>query len=62
MDTMAIAAMSMQMSSARLGQAVGLSVMKKAMNDQEAAANQLLNMLPQGKIAPSSGHIIDTLA
>ncbi|WP_077612125.1 YjfB family protein [Clostridium sp. Marseille-P2415] len=55
---MDIAAMSMEMSSVRLQQSVGMSVIKKAMNSEEAEAAGLLEMadtaLPQQQV-PSDG-------
>ncbi|MDF2888830.1 MAG: hypothetical protein K0R23_3215 [Lacrimispora sp.] len=42
---MDIAAMSMQFSSAKIQQSAGLSVTKKAMDNQEAQASDLLKMM-----------------
>lgn len=53
-----IAAASMSMSAAKLQQQVSVSLLKDAMQTQEATAQNLLRMMPQG----SSGHIIDTYA
>lgn len=47
MDMMnSIAALSMDMSAARLQQSVSISVQKKVMDTQELAAQELLKMLP----------------
>ena len=53
-----IAAASMSMSTARVQQQVSISLLKDAMQTQEATAQNLIKMMPQG----SSGHIIDTYA
>ena len=47
MDMMnSIAALSMDMSAARLQQSMSISVQKKVMDTQELAAQELLKMLP----------------
>ena len=57
MDMMnSIAALSMDMSAARLQQSVSISVQKKVMDTQELAAQELLKMLPPQTIT------IDTYA
>ncbi len=53
-----IAAASMSMSAAKLQQQVSISLLKDAMQTQEATAQNLIKMMPQG----SSGRIIDTYA
>ncbi|WP_394523144.1 YjfB family protein [Lacrimispora sp. JR3] len=63
---MDIAAVSMEMSTARLQQSASLSVAKKAMDYQEQQAAGLLDMMSQTASAqlPGSGvgHIIDVKA
>lgn len=60
---MDIAALSMSMSSASLAQSVGVSVTKKAMDGQEAAAQALLQSLEQANpTPPRSGHLLDVRA
>lgn len=63
---MDIAAMSMEMSSVRLQQSVGMSVIKKAMNSEEAEAAGLLEMadtaLPQQVSSDGVGQIVDARA
>lgn len=62
---MDIAAMSMQMSSASLQQSVGLSVARKAMDNQEVQAEGLMDMLdaadPQVQ-ASGLGQVVDVMA
>ncbi len=53
-----IAAMSISMNAAQFQQDVSVSMTKKAMDQQEAAANQLLQMLP----GVSEGRLIDVYA
>lgn len=50
---MDIAAMSMELSSARLQQSAGISVVKKAMSSQEAEAAGLMKMMD----ASATGHV-----
>lgn len=59
MDSMDIAAMSMDLSAARLQMNVGVSVAKKAMDQQEIVAQGLLEMIPSD---PCLGRLIDTQA
>lgn len=54
---MDIAAMSMDLSAARLAQSVEISMMKKTMSMEETAVETMMEMLP-----PPSNHIIDTYA
>ncbi len=54
-----IAATATSLSAAKLQQSYSLALTKKAMDTQETAAQQLLNMLPQ---QPSMGTYIDTYA
>ncbi len=59
MDIMnSIAAQSMSMSAAQFGQQYAISVQKKIMDNQEMAAQELLEMLPQ---QPAKGQYIDVL-
>lgn len=59
MDLMnSIAAQSMSMSAAQFAQQYSLSVAKKAMETQELAAQELLDMLPQNPM----GQYIDVYA
>lgn len=60
---MDIAALSMEMSSASLGQAVSVAVTKKAMDGQEAAAVELIKQLEQANPAPPrDGHLLNLRA
>lgn len=52
MNDMGIAAMSMDMSAAKLKMSVGVSLTKKTMEQQEVAISQLLEMIPA---EPNSG-------
>lgn len=54
---MEIAAMSVNMSSAKLSQDVSVAVLKKAMDSESFAAEAMIEMLP-----PPSGHMLDVLA
>ncbi len=54
---MDIAALSMDLSAARVAQSLHLSMMKESMNMEELAAQTIMEMLP-----PPSNHIIDTYA
>ena len=54
---MDIAAMSMELSSMKLQNNVGIAVAKKAMDQQEVQASGLMEMIQQA--APPSDHIID---
>ena len=56
MDTMSIAAMSSSYAQNQVQLQASVSVVKKAMNFQEAQAAQLLEMLPQTN---SFGHQLD---
>ncbi len=53
---MDIAALSMDLSAARVAQSLQLSMMKETMNMEELAAETIMEMLPP------SNHIIDTYA
>ncbi len=53
-----IAAASMSMNAAKVQQQMSISLLKDAMQTQEATAQNLIKMMPQG----SSGCIIDTYA
>lgn len=60
MDLMnSIAAQSMQMSATQMGQSYAISVTKKAMDTEEMAAQELLEMLPE---VPAKGQYIDVFA
>lgn len=63
---MDVAAFSMDMSMAKVQQEAGLSIAKKAMNQQEQQAAGLLDMISRaapGQIPPSGvGQIVDTRA
>lgn len=59
MDVSDIAMASMSMSSARLQVSASMAVAKSAMNTQEAAAEQLLEMLPS---TPGLGQYVDVRA
>ena len=54
---MDIAALSMEMSQARVQQSAEISVMKKAMDAQEASMNQLVESMEAA--APAPEHILD---
>lgn len=59
MDVSDIAMASMSMSSAKLQVRASMAVTKNAMNAQEAAAEQLLEMLPS---SPGLGQFVDVRA
>ena len=59
MDVSDIAMASMSMSSAKLQVSASIAVTKNAMNAQEAAAAQLLEMLPS---SPGLGLLVDVRA
>lgn len=59
MDVSDIAMASMSMSSAKLQVSASMAVAKSAMNTQEEAAEQLLEMLPS---APGLGQFVDVRA
>ena len=59
MDVSDIAMASMSMSSAKLQVSASIAVTKNAMNAQEAAAAQLLGMLPS---SPGLGQLVDVRA
>lgn len=63
MDITALASLGTVLSQARLGDAVGVSVLKKAMDIQEQSALQLLQALPQPYSNPLHlGNSIDVRA
>ena len=64
MDFMnSMAAMATSMSAARFQQSYSLSVVKKAMDSQESAVQQMMEMLPQQQAPlPASGSHIDVYA
>lgn len=55
---MQIAAMSMNMAQSRVQEAVSVSMLKKAMDQQETEMNTLLDAMPP----PPSGHLLDVRA
>lgn len=57
-----IAAMSVEMSMARTAQATQISVLKKSMEAQEAAALSLIEQMAPQNPAPSYGHLLNTYA
>lgn len=59
MDVSDIAMASMSVSSARMQVSASMAVAKSAMNTQEAAAEQLLEMLPS---TPGLGQFVDVMA
>ena len=64
MDFMnSMAAMAASMSAAQFQQSYSLSVVKKAMDSQESAVQQMMEMLPQQQASlPASGAHIDVYA
>ncbi|MBF1164370.1 MAG: YjfB family protein [Dechloromonas agitata] len=63
MDITALASLSTALSQAQLGDAVGISVLKKAMDIQEQSALQLLQALPPQYNNPSNlGNSVDVRA
>lgn len=63
MDITALASLSTALSQAQLGDAVGISVLKKAMDIQEQSALQLLQALPQQySNPPNLGNSVDVRA
>lgn len=63
MDITALASLSTGLSQAQLGDAVGISVLKKAMDIQEQSALQLLQALPQQySNPPNLGNSVDVRA
>lgn len=59
--TMSIAAASMDMSAAKLQQDVSISMLKRAMEDQEASMNVMMDGI-DAAMQPPAEHIIDTYA
>lgn len=60
---MDIAAMSMSMSQAQLGQDVSLAVLKKTMEQQENTAEQITEMMQTAlQSVPNNSHRLDILA
>ena len=60
MDITALASLSTALSQAQLGDAVGISVLKKAMDIQEQSSLQLLQALPQvSNNPPNLGNSVD---
>lgn len=60
---MDIAAMSMSMSQAQLGQDVSLAVLKKTMEQQENVGEQITEMMQTAlQSVPKSSHMLDILA
>ncbi len=61
MDVSAIASASTAMASAQVGNAVQVSVLKKAINIQAQGAMALLDALPQPALPPHLGQNINTV-
>lgn len=59
LDVSGIADMSIMMNSSKLQMAVGVSLTKKAMDQQEIVAQEMLEMLPSD---PSMGNYVDVMA
>lgn len=59
---MDIAAMSISMSQAQIGQDVSLAVLKKTMEQQENTAEQMTQMIQDATVSVSSSHKLDILA
>lgn len=59
--TMSIAAASMDMSAAKLQQDVSISMLKRAMEDQEASINVMMDGI-DAAMQPPVEHVIDTYA
>lgn len=59
--TMSIAAASMDMSAAKLQQDVSISMLKRAMEDQQASMNVMMDGI-DAVMQPPAEHIIDTYA
>lgn len=63
MDITALASLSTALSQTQLGDAVGISVLKKAMDIQEQSSLQLLQALPQQySNPPNLGNSVDVKA
>jgi hypothetical protein len=63
MDITGLASLSTALSQAQLGDAVGISVLKKAMDIQEQSSLQLLQALPQQySNPPNLGNSVDVKA
>jgi hypothetical protein len=63
MDITALASLSTALSQAQLGDAVGISVLKKAVDIQEQSSLQLLQALPQQySNPPNLGNSVDVRA
>ena len=63
MDITALASLSTALSQTQLGDAVGISVLKKAMDIQEQSSLQLLQALPQQySNPPNLGNSVDVRA
>lgn len=60
--TSSIAALSVEMSMQQTAQAVEISVLKKGMETQEAAALSLIQQMAPQQAAPSFGHLLNTYA
>lgn len=57
-----IAAMSMSLSAAKLQQSYSISLSKKAMDTQELAVQEMLEMMPETPAPVESSSIIDVYA
>lgn len=60
--TTSVAALSMEMSMQQTAQAAQISVLKKSMETQEAAALSLIQQMAPQTAAPSYGHLLNTYA
>lgn len=59
--TMSIAAASMDLSAAKLQQDASISLLKRAMEDQEASMNVMLDGI-EAAVQPPTEHILDVYA
>ena len=63
MDVVALASLATEMQSARLGQDVGIAVLKKVLDTEASSAAQLLQALPAANnLPPNLGQNINTTA
>lgn len=58
---MDIAAMSISMSQAQIGQDVSLAILKKTMEQQENTAEQMTQLIQDATVSVSSSHKLDIL-
>lgn len=62
MDVSNIASLAVAMSNQRTGDAIGVTVLKKALEAQAGGAMALINTLPQPNLPPNLGNSISTTA